>query len=72
MAYKYGGNGKNGIDCSQLLVSFGQAAGLIKGDMTAASMFQQPAQNVPLDQLKQGDLVYYRNDKGITHVGIAM
>lgn len=76
LQYKYGGDGKNGIDCSGLLVAFGQATWLLQPwqDMNAEAMFQKSTQSIPLNGLKRGDLVYYqdKNNGKITHVGIAM
>lgn len=76
LQYKYGGDGKNGIDCSGLLVAFGQATWLLQPwqDMNAEAMFQKSTQSIPLNGLKRWDLVYYqdKNNGKITHVGIAM
>ena len=73
LVYQWGWNGKNGIDCSWLLMAFWQASWLIPAwtDMTAATMYKK-SQPIELNNLTPGDLIYYQDGNKITHVWIAL
>lgn len=69
--YKWGGNDRQGIDCSGLIVRSFAAANIpmprVAGAQTKVGMHRE------LDELMPGDLVFFTNKPGnlqITHVGI--
>ncbi len=69
--YKYGGNDRNGIDCSGLACASYKAIDItlprVAGDQSKIG------KRVYIGELKKGDLVFFTDKKGntkITHVGI--
>ncbi|MBM3276358.1 MAG: C40 family peptidase, partial [Candidatus Sericytochromatia bacterium] len=68
--YLFGGNGRNGIDCSGLVQQVFKKQG-INLPRTAAEQ-AKAGQEVPRDQLQAGDLVYFKNTykPGVSHIGI--
>jgi len=67
--YKYGGNSKNGIDCSAFTQKvFKQKFNL---DIPRTTRTQvKVGQTINKDQLKQGDLIFFKTGKIDRHVGI--
>jgi cell wall-associated NlpC family hydrolase len=72
--YLYGGNDKNGIDCSALMQKLYKYVYETKLPRTAATMaFNRKIKlHDSEDELKEGDLVFFRNndEKLFSHVGI--
>jgi cell wall-associated NlpC family hydrolase len=68
--YRMGGTTTNGIDCSGLTQTVYKKWGKLL-PRTAVEQFRK-GKPVPKDQLKAGDLVFFKNTykKGISHVGI--
>jgi cell wall-associated NlpC family hydrolase len=68
--YVFGGNGRNGIDCSGLVQQVFKKQG-INLPRTADEQ-AKAGQEVPRDQLKPGDLVYFKGTykPGVSHIGI--
>lgn len=68
--YKYGGNGKSGVDCSGF-VSLVYAKAGVSLPRRARDMFSVGTPT-PIRSIQPGDLVFFKNTagKGITHVGI--
>jgi cell wall-associated NlpC family hydrolase len=68
--YRFGGTTTNGIDCSGLTQTIYSKWGKLL-PRTAVEQFQK-GRPVPKDQLKAGDLVFFKNTyrAGISHVGI--
>lgn len=68
--YKYGGDGRKGIDCS----SFCNVIYEKVYNQPLASSSREIFTNVeaiPMDQLKEGDLIFFKiHSKRITHIGI--
>jgi lipoprotein Spr len=69
--YHYGGNDKNGIDCSGLVVQFMQYAYGIKVPRQAQDQYTQ-GRKISRSRLQPGNLVFFSDLRGrdITHVGI--
>lgn len=69
--YKYGGTSRAGIDCSGLTsLSFKEIGVSLPRTANEQSTL---GKKIPLDELKEGDLVFFTDKKGhnkITHVGI--
>ena len=67
--YQYGGESKDGFDCSGLVMTIYRLNGL-KLPRVSADRFEV-GRRVALSQLKAGDLVFFRtgSDSSITHVG---
>lgn len=67
--YRYGGTTRRGIDCSAFVLSvFGAAAGVAL-PRVAASQAQQ-GENVEKENLQKGDLIFFSQGRGISHVAI--
>ena len=67
--YRYGGNTKKGIDCSAF------ASGLIASvfsmtiPRTARAQYQT-TERLELNELREGDLVFFNTRRGVSHVGV--
>jgi lipoprotein Spr len=68
--YRYGGNSKNGIDCSRFVMKiYNEALGLTPNG-TSKELYTK-GNNVNKSDLNEGDLVFFKTrGGGISHVGI--
>ena len=67
--YRFGGNTKNGIDCSAFAKTIYQKVfntTILRNSRDIFSMVDPLGK----DELKEGDLVFFNNGSGISHVGI--
>lgn len=67
--YKYGGEGRMGIDCSAFSSMLMDTVYGIALPRTAASQYEMGVR-IRKEQLEQGDLVFFNTTGGISHVGI--
>lgn len=67
--YKYGGNSKDGIDCSGFTCTLEQNIFGKTLPRTSREQFEQ-AQKIDLNYLQTGDLVFFNTRGGVSHVGI--
>ena len=71
--YKYGGNTKDGTDCSGLVTQLYLAVYDRKLQRNSARIFEKDCKEIKKNQLKEGDLVFFSssNKKSrINHVGL--
>ncbi|MGB3591250.1 MAG: C40 family peptidase [Nonlabens sp.] len=71
--YKYGGNSRKGMDCSGLIYQSYNAVG-VKVPRTTGSLYKA-AKNIKLDQVVEGDLLFFgtgKNNKKVNHVGMVV
>lgn len=71
--YKFGGNDRNGIDCSGLTVAIFRAVYGINLQRRSIEQYQKNCKPVRAKKLCSGDLVFFANDRNadrINHVGI--
>ncbi len=71
--YKYGGNTKNGVDCSGFVVQIYKAVYRKQIERNSAMIFQKNCRLIDVDDLQEGDLLFYctsKNANKISHVGI--
>ncbi len=67
--YRYGGQSRNGIDCSAFV------QGLLSSvyDISLPRVAREQkilCENIPADSLKEGDLVFFNTRGGVSHVGV--
>jgi lipoprotein Spr len=68
--YKYGGKNKNGIDCSNFTSTLYRSIYKKELNGTSSSIFKQ-CRVIPLKDLKEGDLVFFKIEKDdISHIGV--
>jgi lipoprotein Spr len=67
--YRYGGKSFKGIDCSGFVGSVLREALCVELSGGSAEMYRQ-VEHVSKSELKEGDLVFFRIRRGISHVGI--
>lgn len=68
--YKFGGNDKNGVDCSGLVCAIYKKVYSKSIPRTSKQQFEA-CKRVPFENLKEGDLVFFDFEKkGVSHVGI--
>jgi lipoprotein Spr len=68
--YKYGGNSRNGTDCSGLVSSIYSSYFKIELDRTSLLIYQN-ARKINKSEVKEGDLVFFKTDgKKVSHIGI--
>jgi cell wall-associated NlpC family hydrolase len=67
--YHLGGNGKDGVDCSGFTKILEQTIFSLDLPRTSSEQYQQ-CHKVPVQELQEGDLVFFGTKKGITHVGV--
>ncbi len=71
--YKYGGETRQGVDCSGFVKAFMSSYYDITLTRNSADQYKQCATKVKKKKLKQGDLVFFKtrgSKAGITHVGV--
>jgi cell wall-associated NlpC family hydrolase len=69
VSYKFGGESKNGVDCSALVQALYDEAFNIDLPRTTGKQVNQ-GRKVARSNLKAGDLVFFRNEENGKHVGI--
>jgi murein DD-endopeptidase / murein LD-carboxypeptidase len=68
--YKYGGNTKKGIDCSNFAATLYNNIYTKKLDGSSASIFNQ-CKVISKNDLKEGDLLFFKIDnENISHIGV--
>lgn len=71
--YKYGGETRQGVDCSGFAKAFMSSYYDVTLTRNSADQYKQCAAKVKKKKLKQGDLVFFKTNGsrgGITHVGV--
>jgi cell wall-associated NlpC family hydrolase len=66
--YRYGGTGPDGFDCSGLVYYSFQKAG-VRVPRTSLDLYRA-TRSVPLSDAHAGDLVFFRLEDKVSHVGI--
>lgn len=66
--YKYGGEGRSGIDCSAFTSRLMDSVYRVDIPRTARSQFKAGSR-ISKKELEQGDLVFFNTSGGISHVG---
>lgn len=69
--YRYGGNSKNGIDCSALIQKAYKNSFNISLPRTT-TLQSKVGKTIRKSQLKSGDLIFFKTGKKSKHVGIYM
>ncbi|KYP14259.1 MAG: hypothetical protein A1D16_04315 [Flavihumibacter sp. CACIAM 22H1] len=67
--YRYGGNTKQGVDCSGFTCNLSTAVFGKNLPRTAREQYDA-AQKIPTDYLQEGDLVFFNTRGGVSHVGV--
>ncbi|MEO8860038.1 MAG: NlpC/P60 family protein [Ginsengibacter sp.] len=67
--YRMGGTTKKGIDCSALTSSLLLAVYGFAVPRTARQQYQA-TEHIKIDELKEGDLVFFNTHGGVSHVGL--
>jgi cell wall-associated NlpC family hydrolase len=67
--YRYGGTTKNGVDCSALTGALNREVYGINLPRTARDQYAA-CEKIDLEDLKEGDLVFFNTRGGISHVGV--
>lgn len=71
--YRYGGNTRDGVDCSGFVCNIYKDVYGIKLQRTVESMYKTNCSKISRNQLKPGDLVFFntaKTKKSLSHVGI--
>jgi len=68
-SYRYGGNGKNGIDCSALTGLLFSSVYGISLPRTSREQYAK-SEKVKREDLTEGDLVFFNTRGGVSHVGV--
>lgn len=68
--YKWGGNDKDGVDCSGFVCRLYASVFNKKLERTVAAQFAVAARTRNLRKLKEGDLVYFKTGSRPDHVGV--
>lgn len=68
-SYRYGGTGKNGIDCSALTGLLLSSVYGVSLPRTAREQYAK-SKKVKRDDLTEGDLVFFNTRGGVSHVGV--
>lgn len=67
--YQYGGSTKNGIDCSAFTQNFYEQ--IYQYPLSRTTLDQaQEGRSVALNEIKKGDLVFFKTGTKVRHVGI--
>jgi lipoprotein Spr len=67
--YKYGGTDKAGIDCSAFTGKLLASIYNVTTARTAVEQYQQ-CEKIATESLKEGDLVFFKTNGSISHVGV--
>jgi len=67
--YRYGGTTKKGVDCSSFTGKVLESVYGITAPRTATEQFDV-AEKFSVDQLVEGDLVFFDTRGGVSHVGV--
>lgn len=67
--YRYGGTGRSGIDCSAYVGKLIRSVYFENLPRTAREQWAS-TERVPLNQMKEGDLVFFNTTGGVSHVGV--
>jgi len=67
--YRYGGEDKNGIDCSAFTEKVETSVYGISLPRTAKEQYNL-VEKIPVENLKEGDLVFFNTRGGVSHVGV--
>jgi lipoprotein Spr len=67
--YKYGGESKDGIDCSAFTSGLLEEVFGLEVPRTCREQFQH-TERIKKDELHEGDLVFFNIHRGISHVGV--
>jgi cell wall-associated NlpC family hydrolase len=71
--YKYGGQSKNGVDCSGLVVEIYKNVYGIKLYRASYEIYEKNCSKINCEELEEGDLVFFNTHKKnnrINHVGL--
>lgn len=68
--YEWGAAGPNSFDCSGLVYYVFKQTGVYNGQRLTASGYKSVAKEVKKKDAKAGDLVFFRNSRGIHHIAI--
>ncbi|MBS1775639.1 MAG: C40 family peptidase [Bacteroidetes bacterium] len=68
--YRWGGNDKNGVDCSGFVHQLYQKVYGLKIDRTVAILYDKTKNFKKQKKFSEGDLVYFQTDEQPDHVGI--
>jgi len=68
--YKWGGNDKNGVDCSGFVHQLYQSVYGVKIRRTVATLHEETRNFRKLRKLREGDLVYFKEEDDPSHVGV--
>ena len=68
-SYRYGGTGKNGIDCSALTGFLFSSVYGISLPRTAREQYAK-SEKIKREDLTEGDLVFFNTRGGVSHVGV--
>lgn len=67
--YRYGGNSKDGVDCSAFVQNVFTDHYNLTLPRTAREQYEA-AQKISMTEIKEGDLVFFNTTGGVSHVGI--
>ena len=67
--YRYGGSTKKGIDCSSFTGKVLESVYGIAVPRTATEQYNM-AEKIPVENLVEGDLVFFNTRGGVSHVGV--
>ncbi|MFT4024357.1 MAG: NlpC/P60 family protein [Flavihumibacter sp.] len=67
--YRFGGNSRDGIDCSAFTCQLSSAMFNKTLPRTSREQYDR-CQHIPNSQLQTGDLVFFKNHGGVSHVGV--
>ncbi|MEX0636398.1 MAG: NlpC/P60 family protein, partial [Ferruginibacter sp.] len=70
-SYRYGGTGKNGIDCSALTGLLFSTVYGISLPRTAREQYNK-SKKIKRQHLSEGDLVFFNTRVGVSHVGVIL
>lgn len=68
--YRMGGSSEKGTDCSGLVRSIFRSAYGIELSRTSRSMFQEVERITKKQELEEGDILFFKRGRRISHVGI--